>query len=523
MKQIVVTILLCTGALSLLVAQREGIRLNTPLAENGYLLFQNLDSTYLVNNCGQIVHFWNGGTYHNHPKLLPTGQLIGQEDTVIRILDWQSNIDLIKPFQENDLSHQLRLDYEIILLPNGNFLCLGRRFMTSQESIDLGFHSSAAAIRFDVVVEIDANSGAIVWEWRIIDHVIQERDSRAANFGSIKDNPQLLNIDAISNYDWQFEESFMINGMDYNAELDQIVLSVRKISEIIIIDHSTTTEEAAGHSGGKYDKGGDILYRWGNPQNYGQGNERDQELYYQHDPNWIKYGEHKGKIIVFNNGLNRPDVQTIQDQFSSVDIIEPMVDTQGNYPVSSQNRYYPEEPSWRYVDTSGTVNFYSGYTSGASILPNGNVIITQGRNSRVFEVTPDKQLAWEYAVPRSPYIFRVEKYSADFQAFHGAKLIPQGTVEDPPSTYPCSLFTSVQEESDELGVNVKVDNGVINIVNRSGRRLDVDLYSLDGRSIAKKRVGLNELSIDVTHAPQGIYLVALSNGSIRKVEKVFLR
>ena len=98
----------------------------------------------------------------------------------------------------------------------------------------------------------------------------------------------------------------MINGMDYNVELDQIALSVRKISEVVIIDHSTTTEEARGSSGGRYGHGGDILYRWGNPQNYDQGNASDRTLYYQHNPNWIEHGEHKGKLIIHNNGLDRP-------------------------------------------------------------------------------------------------------------------------------------------------------------------------------------------------------------------------
>ncbi len=68
------------------------------------------------------------------------------------------------------------------------------------------------------------------------------------------------------------------NSVDYNEEFDQIVVSVRHFSEIWVIDHSTTTAEAAGHSGGNSGKGGDLLYRWGNPEAYRSRGRRRSEV-----------------------------------------------------------------------------------------------------------------------------------------------------------------------------------------------------------------------------------------------------
>jgi hypothetical protein len=63
---------------------------------------------------------------------------------------------------------------------------------------------------------------------------------------------------------------------------------------------------------------------------------------------------------------------------------------------------------------------FSSYISGAERLPNGNTIICAGANGRVFEVTPEHEIVWEYI---SPYIgsplshygvFRAHRYGPDF-------------------------------------------------------------------------------------------------------------
>src|SRR5204862_6845568 len=97
-----------------------------------------------------------------------------------------------------------------------------------------------------------------------------------------------------------------VNAVAYNPDLDQIVLSVHAFSEIWIIDHSTTTAEAASHTGGRSGKGGDLLYRWGNPRAYRAGTVKDQRLFAQHNAHWIPKGyPGAGHLLVFNNGVRR--------------------------------------------------------------------------------------------------------------------------------------------------------------------------------------------------------------------------
>jgi hypothetical protein len=81
-----------------------------------------------------------------------------------------------------------------------------------------------------------------------------------------------------------------MNAVDYHPRLDQIAVSLPGIGEVWILDHSTTTEEARGSSGGRSGQGGELLYRWGNPRVYGRGTKADQQLFYQHQVLWIPDG-----------------------------------------------------------------------------------------------------------------------------------------------------------------------------------------------------------------------------------------
>ena len=369
---------------------QDGINYNSADAYRGYTLCnaEAAGTTYLLDNCGEIVNEWTNVFPDHYCRLTEEGTLIYISGNSIIEKGWNNNvIKVVTPNASN-----LALDYEVIKLENGNFLAVARRLVNSDYFNQIGWDPNVPKPdRVDSVVELDP-SGNIVWEWNIGDHSIQDRIPSAPNYGIIKDHPELVDVNTISDYDWEYGESFMINSFDYNPDLDQILISVRKVSEFMIIDHSTTTAEAEGSTGGNSGRGGDILYRWGNPQNYKQGNSQDRVLYYQHNPNWVKYGEHKGKVIVYNNGLTRPGF------YSSVHIVNTPLQSDGNYTLQNNQAYEPAEADITIDKVNSNNDFYSGYTSGAQVLPNGNIYITVGQPSDFFEVKPNGTVVWEYTL-----------------------------------------------------------------------------------------------------------------------------
>jgi hypothetical protein len=157
-----------------------------------------------------------------------------------------------------------------------------------------------------------------------------------------------------------------------------------------VIDHSTTTLEAAGHTGGNSGKGGDILYRWGNPVAYRAGTDEDQKFFQQHDVRWIKPGcPGEGNILVFNNGNGRPGTD-----YTTVDEIVTPVDEDGNYYLEPGSAYGPEEQIWIYDS-----DFFAFYVGGAQRLPDGNTLICNAPSGEFIEVTPEKAIVWEYENP----------------------------------------------------------------------------------------------------------------------------
>ena len=258
--------------------------------QDGYTLFAPSSSTntFLIDNCGNIVNQWFGERSPGlSVYLTPEGDLVrtrretnstffaGGAGGGIEIYNWSG--DLTWEFvlsDENNLLH-----HDIAILPNGNILAIAFERITQEEALSLGRRldlTGANGLWIDIIIEIEVlpnNEHEIVWKWRSIDHIVQNENSDLPNFGNLEDFPGRLDINyesgsqtATSLIDWMH-----CNAIDYNPALDQIILNSRNYNEFYIIDHSTTTEEASTSEGGKNGKGGDFLYRWGNPRAYNAG------------------------------------------------------------------------------------------------------------------------------------------------------------------------------------------------------------------------------------------------------------
>jgi len=397
----------------------EGYTLFTPSGSGGS------STTYLKDNNLNNIQTWshsNGAA--SMPYLIP-GDQPGWENTLLiypyrvnnptmesggvggafECLTWGGSLVWSHTISNSDYQHH----HDVEPLPNGNVLMIAWEKKTSSEAYAAGrttinnpLNQMWSTALFEIQHDGNGN-GEVVWEWYLWDHLIQDADSGDENYGVVADHPELFDINngtagssggpGGATGDWMH-----INAVSYNAMFDQIVISSRFQDEIFVIDHSTTTAEAASHTGGNYGKGGDFLYRWGNPQNYDRGINSDKKLDDQHSINWISSGyPGEGNFILFNNGFNEAS-----------EFIPP-VDSDGFYYIEDGQPYGPDEVIWDspYVSTA--------MQGGAFRLPNGNTLITDCDSANIKEVTENGSTVWSYNHSgNNVSIARAQKYALDY-------------------------------------------------------------------------------------------------------------
>jgi len=449
----VVTMVVASSMLGIELHAQQTVGLfrhDRAVAQPGYVLLSSAtdENVYLVDTDGYLVHSWTTPyTPGLSAYLLPNGNLIrgAQLDRPdaffdarghggrVEEYDWDGNLVWSYELSNDDLLQH----HDIVRLPSGNTVIMAWEHRTQSEAVSAGRDPGTipdGAIWSESLFEVDP-AGQTVWEWHAWDHMIQDFDPSRDNYGVVADHPGKIDINGVP-----IEDYIHFNGMHYDPVHDHLVLSTREFSEFWILDHGTTSVEAAGSTGGNRGRGGELLYRWGNPQIYDRGLPADQILEHQHDSHWIQTADPDARhIMVFNN----------QDSagFSTAEEIVLPIDAAGDFVDPGAGPHGPAAPLWTYTATLPDTLF-SPIISGADRLPNGNTFITEGVTGRFVEVTSAGEVVWEYVNPigntgplaqgtePTPQgltfengVFKARKYAPDHPAFAGRDLTPQAVLE----------------------------------------------------------------------------------------------
>ncbi len=485
----------------------------------GYTLYcpNNGRYTYLKNLSNTTVHSWThsrSGGYSCY--LLENGDLIrsavsssssmngGGAEGIVQKYNWSGT--LIWEYTYSTTTY--RSHHDICPMPNGNVILIAWESKTAAQAVAAGL-SRSSAIWPDHLVEVQpsgSTGGTIVWQWHAWDHLIQAYDASKANYGVIADHPELLNLNCGSSGvgpgggDWMH-----VNSVSYNPTLDQITFSSHNLNELYVIDHSTTTAEAATHTGGRWGRGGDFLYRWGNPANYGTTGTQVFDVV--HCAWWVPAGlPGAGHILAFNN-------RSSSSTSMIVEIVPPM-DTLGNYTRTTRTAFGPASPVWSYTATG----FYSQHLGGNQRLPNGNTMIAEATSGNLFEVDSAGRTVWSYTPGGE--IVRVLRYGTEYP---GVAIL--GTEEEvaalPNSVHLLSNYPNPFNSSTKINIKIdKLASVKLSIYNANGELIS---KLVDGRLIAgDHNFDWNGKNMNGMSVNSGVYFCRLQSGSTVQTRKLVL-
>ena len=266
----------------------------------------------------------------------------------------------------NEIAH-----HDLTKLPNGNILTLIWERIPLAQALSLGA-STTSDIFLEKIIEIDPSDNSIVWQWKSWEHIVQDFFEDQNNYGDLRTNLRKIDLNynhTQANGDWMHA-----NAITYDESRDLIFISVNFYHEVWVIDHSTTAQEATSSNGGNYGFGGDLVYRFGNPNTHnGLGSAFLDNV---HHPNFSN--ETHTQMLLYSNGGT-----TEQSTVFEIRLPEPLSldpDTDNN-----------PDLIWNFTDPQ----LYNGKISGAVKLGNGNILITEG-DFGFWEVTQDKLVVWKY-------------------------------------------------------------------------------------------------------------------------------
>jgi Arylsulfotransferase (ASST)/Secretion system C-terminal sorting domain len=483
------------------------------------------------------AYMQKGGFFYRTCKPATAGLNGGGMHGRIQKYDWNGTL----LWDYTNASTTFNLHHDFCVLPNGNVLVICYEVKPAG-SITAAGGIFASAAWFENIMEIQPtglNTQNIVWEWKMWDHIAQNTDISKPNYvTSIIDNPQLFDITKVL-----AKDQFHMNGIDYDSVNNQVIFSCHFLNELFVIDHSTTTTQAATHTGGNSGKGGDFLYRYGRPTNYSATGANAIDVL--HDAHIVKGGPLKGMIGFFHN-------KGVSSSQSTGDYIS-LPRSGSGFTVTASSAYTPTTFSVRKIP----VGIYTSNEGSVEEYPNGNHLFCAALSGVIKEIDSNNNTIWTYNVgskmaqahryqecelsvskPSTPVVSQAgTTYSVPTTATYQYEWTTNGTVVGTTNTFsPTAFGMYYVVVKDSFGcASEKAAVGyfpaAINNVNFlpckiypnpaqnfiqiemdlvSAKNVNIDIIAIDGKTV-KHIAFINK--VDISNIAAGNYIVKISNAN----------
>ena len=383
-------------------------------AWSGYTLFPTSQyGATLIDMNGNVVRYWKD--FQGFPnKMLPGGYIMGslglrdrtygyQDEATVTQIDWDGNIvwnfdhkEFIKDGNKEYWLARQHHDYQREGNPVGYYVpgmeCKvdgGHTFILCHEDV-YNHKISDKRLLDDCIIEVDWE-GNIVWKWNVNEH-FKELGFSEIQKNVLFRNPNFHPIGKEGQSDWMHINSMSLLGPnkwydqgDERFNPKNIIWDAREANIMAIISKET----------------GKIVWKIGPDFTESKELRAIGQIIGQHHVHMIPRGlPGEGNILVYDNGgwagyyAPNPGSPTgirgaLRD-YSRVLEIDPVT-------LEIVWQMTPKEAG--YLMPLDANRFYSPFISGMQRLPNGNTMITEGSHGRIFEVTPEHELVWEYVCP----------------------------------------------------------------------------------------------------------------------------
>jgi len=361
-------------------------------AWNGYTVFV-LPQTgaALIDMNGKTVREWKTfeGASGGPMRILPGGFAMGAlgrgrphpEATRLGLFDWR-DAQLAKFDQVRQHHDWQRDDFPAgYYSPEATPKVDGARTLILSHRNLVNSAINERQLEDDYLYEVDA-AGTVVWEWMANQHIDEMGFSTAARkaikasaaLGGPRQSVDWLHINSMT----YVGPNRWFDAGDGRFRPDHVIISSREASFVAIIGRD-----------------GKIVWRMGPDYRETPETKAIGQIIGQHHPHLIPKGlPGAGNLLVFDNGgaagygdptPAAPEGLNVFSRGSSR-VLE--ID-----PVAMKK-------VWDYsIGGTESFRFFSHYVSSAQRLMNGNTLITEGADGRIVEITPARDIVWEYVSP----------------------------------------------------------------------------------------------------------------------------